>query len=111
MFKFYEQIHVLCAPSLCFESFGLSVREALLAQRWAIVSNRGALSQAIIEGKNGFVIDVDNEIGLLRVLSFIANDPVTFAGPSNGIEVGITLKERVETLMNVYRSIAKPKGH
>jgi glycosyltransferase involved in cell wall biosynthesis len=71
----YGQLNVVLAPSICVESFGLVVREAISLGKWVVVSDRGALSECVKEGVNGFVIDVSNVLGLLNVLRKLDANP------------------------------------
>jgi glycosyltransferase involved in cell wall biosynthesis len=110
VFKFYEGIDVLCAPSICFESFGLSVREALCAQRWVVVSDRGALSQPVINDENGYIIDVNCEAALIRTLNQLNGNFEKFRAPSAGMKAGATSADQVERLMTIYRRFATNVG-
>lgn len=70
----YNNIDVILAPSVWPESFGLVTREALLHGCWVIASNKGGIGDDIIEGVNGFKIDVSNSTGLRDILIFIDNN-------------------------------------
>lgn len=74
----YARLNVVLAPSVCVESFGLVVREAITLGRWVVVSDRGALSESVEEGQNGFVIDVANAGGLILVLRRMDSAPERF---------------------------------
>lgn len=57
---FFCDIDVLLFPSQCKESFGLTVREALVRDVWIISTNAGGVEEDIIEGENGNIIDMQD---------------------------------------------------
>jgi glycosyltransferase involved in cell wall biosynthesis len=54
--RILDAIDVLCAPALWAEAFGLTVREAQAAGRPVLVSAIGGLQDAIVDGREGFVL-------------------------------------------------------
>ncbi len=56
---FFEGIDVLLFPSQWKESFGLTVREALLRDVWVIATDGGGTVEDIVEGVNGTIIPFD----------------------------------------------------
>ncbi len=71
----YAAIDVLLAPSVWPESYGLVTREAVASGCWVVASNRGAVGDCVAEGRNGYVVDVSDETGLLAALRFIDENP------------------------------------
>ncbi|WP_331288726.1 MULTISPECIES: glycosyltransferase [Methylobacteriaceae] len=71
----YKKLNVVLAPSVCIESFGLVVHEAISLGKWVVVSDRGALSESVSEGRNGFIIDVSDVAGLLKILRLLDKNP------------------------------------
>ncbi|WP_158783530.1 CmcI family methyltransferase [Pantoea sp. BAV 3049] len=67
MDAFYSSIDVLLYPTQSKESFGLTVREALIRNVWVITSDAGGAAEDIIEGQNGLVIPFDNDAERLKV--------------------------------------------
>ena len=61
MDDFYGSIDVLLYPTQSKESFGLTVREALIRNVWVITSDAGGAPEDIIDGENGIVIPFDND--------------------------------------------------
>lgn len=61
MDEFYGGIDVLLYPTQAKESFGLTVREALIRNVWVITSDAGGAPEDIIDGGNGIVIPFDND--------------------------------------------------
>lgn len=67
MDEFYGGIDVLLYPTQSKESFGLTVREALIRNVWVITSNAGGAPEDIIEGENGIIIPFDNDAKKLQI--------------------------------------------
>lgn len=59
MHEFFGGIDVLLFPSQWPESYGLTVREALTRGVWPVVSDLGAVAEAVEDGVNGSLITVD----------------------------------------------------
>ena len=73
--EFYARQHVLLAPSLWPESFGLVTREALISGLWVVASDRGAIAEDVTPGINGFVVDVSSPEALTLALAQIDSRP------------------------------------
>ncbi|MFI3156754.1 MAG: glycosyltransferase [Methylococcaceae bacterium] len=73
--ELYSRLDVLLAVSIWPESYGLVTREALACGLWVIASDRGAIGADVIEGENGFVVDVSGTPALIEVLKAIDANP------------------------------------
>jgi len=60
MDDFYKHIDVLLFPSQWKESFGLTVREALVRDIWIISTNGGGTTEDLREGKNATIIPISD---------------------------------------------------
>ena len=58
---FFESVDVLLFPTQCKESFGLSVREALIRDVWVITTDAGGAVEDIVEGENGNIIALEDD--------------------------------------------------
>lgn len=76
--ELYAGMDVLLAPSLWPESFGLVTREAQASKLWVVAGNRGAIGEEVIDGVNGFRIDVASQNGLRDALACIDAQPDRF---------------------------------
>lgn len=56
MDDFYSQIDVLLFPTQWKESFGLTVREALIRDIWVITTDAGGVVEDVVDGENGDII-------------------------------------------------------
>lgn len=69
MDDFYKHIDVLLFPSQWKESFGLTVREALVRDIWVISTNGGGTTEDLVEGENSHIIPIsDNADYLLEAI-------------------------------------------
>jgi len=58
--NFYKDIDVLLFPSQCKESFGLTIREALVRDVWVISTDAGGVVEDISEAVNGNVVPMQD---------------------------------------------------
>ncbi|MEA3467345.1 MAG: glycosyltransferase family 4 protein [Thermodesulfobacteriota bacterium] len=65
MDDFFAQIDVLLFPSQGKESFGLTVREALVRDIWVICTDGGGTAEEVIDGENGAVISLGEDYHML----------------------------------------------
>ncbi|PRE75777.1 glycosyl transferase [Burkholderia multivorans] len=81
---FFDEIDVLLCPTQCMESFGLSVREALIRNVWVIATDAGGLSEDIVPGENGDVIPLDDTgPALEKAIGRLLADPSRLDGYRN----------------------------
>jgi glycosyltransferase involved in cell wall biosynthesis len=52
----FTRFDALLSPSMCKETFGLGVREAMIRDIWVIVSDAGGLAEDVVDGENGRVL-------------------------------------------------------
>ena len=67
MDAFFSEIDVLLFPTQWKESFGLTVREALIRDVWVIATDAGGVTEDILEGVNGDIIPFGDDGTELRV--------------------------------------------
>lgn len=72
-------VDALVVPSVWAETFSLVAREALLRGVPAVVSDRGAPSEAIVDGENGLVVSTDGTAGLVDALRRLRREPELLA--------------------------------
>ncbi len=91
--KFFEGIDVLLFPSQIKESFGLTVREALIRNVWVISTDAGGAAEDIIEGENGNIIPLHNtpsHTELKQAIENLLSNPKKLDGYSNPYSDQIT---------------------
>ena len=106
----YGELDVLVAPSIWPESYGLVSREALAMGLWVIVSDLGALGEDVIDGENGFLINVRDAKDLARVLRYIDADPDRFQKPPAHRALPRLASAQADDLVVLYRKHAAPSA-
>jgi len=101
----YGQIDVLLAPSTWPESYGLVTREALALGLWVVASDRGAIGQDVVEGENGFVVDVSDHHALVACLARIDTDPKRFRTPPTRRVDLRTSEAQARDLHGIYQRV------
>lgn len=94
-------------PSVCWETFGLSVAEALREGTPAVVSDVGALPELVRDGVNGFVFRARDEkslaAALRRMLSLSAGQSAAMRRAArHAYEAKFTEARNYESLMEIY---------
>ncbi|UGX87574.1 glycosyltransferase [Phyllobacterium meliloti] len=64
---FFSEIDVLLFPTQWKESFGLTVREALIRDVWVIASDAGAVVEDIVPEENGYIIPISRDSNHLKM--------------------------------------------
>ncbi|GJD64812.1 glycosyltransferase [Methylobacterium frigidaeris] len=101
----YAHIDVLLAPSVWPESYGLVTREAIASGCWVVASNRGAVADCVVEGRNGYIVDVADEAGLLAALRFIDDNPaIHLRSPDDNAPIR-TANQQAEELAVIYGEV------
>lgn len=59
--EFFAGIDVLLFPTQCKESFGLTVREAMIRDVWVIATDAGGAVEDIVPGRNGDVVPLEDD--------------------------------------------------
>lgn len=103
--ELYGSLDVLLAPSIWPESYGLVTREALSCGLWVIASDRGAVSESVVEGENGFVVDVSSSQGLENALSAIDAEPSKYRSPP-AMRIDLRKsRDQADELVALYRKL------
>lgn len=71
MDDFFGSIDVLLFPSQWPESYGLTVREAMARGVWPIVSDLGAVAEAVTDGVNGSIVAAGSVDSLAAALVWV----------------------------------------
>lgn len=106
---FFSEIDVLLFPTQWKESFGLTVREAVLRDVWVIATDAGGVSEDIIDGENGTVIPFDSGVEeLSRAIAEVCeryqamDDGAVIELPKSHIR---TFAEQKDELAGIYQEI------
>ena len=109
MDAFFEGIDVLLFPSQWKESFGLTVREALLRDVWVIATDGGGTVEDIVDGVNGTIIPLDdNHENLRDAVLALLDRPDRLAGYRNLYKDRIvTYDAQAEELHGILRDVQR----
>lgn len=73
--KVFDQIDVLVAPSICYETYSFVVHEALASEVPVITSDLGGMAEQIESEVNGFCFEAGNQQELQGMMQKIIDDP------------------------------------
>jgi glycosyltransferase involved in cell wall biosynthesis len=108
--EFFASIDVLLFPSQWAESFGLTVREALLRGVWPIVTDAGGPSEVIRDGVNGTLVPLGPDHGpLARAIAALLDDPTQLDGRPVDARIA-TFAEQAQDLEELYREVVATAG-
>lgn len=106
MKRIYQNVDVLLFPSLAYESFGLTVREAIRSDCFVIVSNCGGPTEAIHNGENGFIVPIGDSIALKNAIEKILNNSEQYLNYKTKYFGDIrSYQEQAEELIRYYKTI------
>jgi len=101
----FASIDVLVMPSVWLENFPIIIQEAHLAGVPVVASNLGGMAEAIEDGVDGLLFEVDDPIDLARQLDLLVAEPRRIAQMAERAELPISVEEhaaRVEqTLLQI----------
>ncbi|ODC04836.1 hypothetical protein BFW38_16170 [Terasakiispira papahanaumokuakeensis] len=72
---FFAEIDVLLFPSQWKESFGLTVREAMIRDIWVITTDCGGPAEDLIDGENGHLVAMDDAAGFKAAIEACLSNP------------------------------------
>jgi O-antigen biosynthesis protein len=113
---FFQEIDVLLFPTQWKESFGLSVREAMVRDVWVIATDAGGVIEDIVDGENGDVIPLEDDgTQLAAAIGRLLADPLMLDGYRNPYASKIRLfddqaRELRDILMDVVGERRDVKG-
>jgi O-antigen biosynthesis protein len=108
---FYEGIDVLLFPTQCKESFGLSVREAMIRDVWVISTDAGGAVEDIVDGINGDIVPLEDDgAEFKKALKRLLDHPERLDGYVNSrVDMIRVFDEQAEELVSVLSGIATAK--
>lgn len=106
---FFYGIDVLLFPSQWKESYGMTVREALLRDVWVICSHPGGQSEDVVDGVNGNYISLTgDQVELQNVIEKLLDNASLFDHYKNPHKEHIaTLEEQADELLGYYRQVSE----
>lgn len=106
MKQLYKDIDVLLFPSLGYESFGLTVREAISSDCFVIVSDCGGPAEAVVNGENGTIVPRGNLEALKNAIEEILQNSSKYINYKTQNYGDIrSYKKQAEELIEMYMRI------
>lgn len=105
---FFNGIDVLLFPTQCKESFGLSVREAMIRDVWVIATDAGGAVEDIVPGENGDVVPLDDDgAGFMAALKRLLDKPGRLDGYRNRhVDMIRVFEEQAAELTTLLEDVA-----
>jgi len=100
----YRKYDVMVQPSL-YESFGMTVIEAMAAGLPVICSDVGGLAEIVKDKENGFLFNVDSTDELAKILLDINNDRYDLEKIRENAQIMIKERFQISTYKNKLRQI------
>jgi glycosyltransferase involved in cell wall biosynthesis len=100
------ELDVLVVPSLWYEAFGLTIREAHLAGVPVVTANHGAMAEAVQDGRTGLLFQAGDAASLAAVLRRLADDPGLRARLQGRPEWVRDEREAAAELLGLYDQVA-----
>ena len=103
---FFDSIDVLLFPSQWRESYGLTVREAVLRGVWVIATDGGGIMDDLTDGVNATIIGMDDAAALREAMSAIMDRPGDFRNRARPVRTLPTFADQAAELSRIYASAA-----
>lgn len=105
--ELYNSVDVILVPSIWPESYGLVVREALHCGNWVVVSDVGALAEAVVDGVNGTVLPSRDRGALDRLFADMQMRPEQYRRDhKRSLQTKRTLDDQSAELAEIYRRLS-----
>ncbi|RAR60618.1 glycosyltransferase involved in cell wall biosynthesis [Paraburkholderia unamae] len=106
--SFFSNLDVLLFPTQWKESFGLSVREALIRDVWVIATDAGGVVEDIVAGENGDIIPLEDDgTELARAIGALLANPARLDGYRNQYTAQIRVfDEQAKELAHLFSRVA-----
>lgn len=105
MDSFFDGIDVLLFPSQWKESYGLTVREAVLRGVWVIATDGGGTTDDLRDGVNATLIGMDDAGALRDAMRDIIDRPADFRDRARPIRTIPTFGDQAAQLAGIYESV------
>ncbi|MDQ7084915.1 MAG: glycosyltransferase [Sulfurovum sp.] len=103
---FFASIDVLLFPSQWKESFGLTIREALVRDVWVISTDAGGVVEDIVEGENGNILAIGDNEGYKNIIEDAIKNNAKFNKYENPHKNNIRAYDaQVEELLGYYDEV------
>ncbi len=101
----YGGIDYLIVPSIWEENSPLVIHESLLYNTPVIASRKGGNAELIIEGKNGFLFDIEDRDSLFSILEKIISGNIRIKNLDKSTV--LSMDEHIKKLIEVYKRLVR----
>ncbi len=109
--QFFSQVDVLLFPTLMKESFGLTVREALIRDVWVIASDAGGVVEDIVPGENGQIFPLGSTNALSKAIRWVLDNPDRIKNHANKHKDKIrTFRQQADELYLIIKDTVRKDG-
>ena len=107
--KYLPLFNVFCLPSV-MEGLGLSIMEAMAAERTCIASNVGGIAELIDHEENGLLFEPENPEKIAEALERVLTDTLfskkLASNARKKAQDNFSIKDTIEKTIDVYREVA-----
>lgn len=109
--RFFDDIDVLIFPSQSPESYGLTVREAVLRGVWVIATDGGGPAEVLVDGVNATLVPMGpaNE-PLASAIRAAIEHPDAFRNRARRVAPIPTFDDQATELLNIYGAVLAERG-
>jgi glycosyltransferase involved in cell wall biosynthesis len=106
-----DQARCLIMPSVCYETFGLTIAEAFAKGTPVIVSNLGAMAELVDDGRTGLLFEPNDSADLARkVQQLLADSTTPFRAQARSeFELNYSADRNYDRLVEIYDRAVSPQ--
>lgn len=106
IFQTTKDFHVAVAPTICLESFGLNIAEALAIGKPVLATRCGGAEMQVDDGVNGWLVAANDVAAMSAKMEQITNSPDKLATMSLQCHA-VSIEEHCKQLIDIYDSKTK----
>jgi len=107
--RILSEIDVLVVPSIWYETFSLTIREAFIGGVPVITSNIGAMAESVQDGVNGLLFQARNSKDLAKKMQMVIDDPGLIERLRKNIKPVIPIENHTLEIREIYGSLVRRK--
>lgn len=104
-YEVFSKYNVALVPSLWNEIYGLVLDEALALGKFALVSNKGALPERVIDGDNGLIFNANEPTDFKNKVVEIINNPAKYINSKEKSKTWQDLSSHAGKILACYQEV------